>query len=109
MHVDFTGQLVKAGDPLLTIYSPEMLASEQEFLVALRARDQMKKSPSRGAYENSEILVLASRRRLELWDLGAKEIDEVEPGGKPPQTVTLYSPASGVAMPRCAFPSPRIR
>jgi multidrug efflux pump subunit AcrA (membrane-fusion protein) len=108
MHVDFTGQLVKAGDPLLTIYSPEMLASEQEFLVALRARDQMKKSPSHEAYENSEILVLASRRRMELWDLGPKEIDEIERSGKAQQTVTLLSPASGYVMSRSAFPSQRI-
>jgi hypothetical protein len=83
-----------AGDPLLTLYSPEMLASEQEYLVALRARDEMKKSPSREAYENSEILVLASHKKLELWDLGAKEIGEIESTGKPQQNVTLYSPAS---------------
>jgi len=107
-HVDFTGQLVKTGDPLLTIYSPEMLASEQEFVVALRARETMKNSPSHEAYENSVILVEASRRRLELWDLGAKQIDELERTRKPIRTITLYSPASGYVMSRNAFPSQRI-
>jgi RND family efflux transporter MFP subunit len=107
-HVDFTGQLVKAGDPLLTIYSPEMLASEQEFLIALRASETMQNSPSHEAYENSVILVKASRRRLELWDLGATQIDELERTRKPVRTVTLYSPASGYVMSRSAFPSERI-
>lgn len=107
-HVDFTGQLVKAGDPLLTIYSPEMLATEQELLVALRARDMMKNNPSHEAYENSVVLVEASRQRLALWDLSAKQIDEIERSRKPTRTVTLYSPASGYVMSRNAFPSQRI-
>jgi RND family efflux transporter MFP subunit len=108
VYVDFTGQLVQRGDPLLTIYSPEMLASEQEFLLALRARDEMKRGPSREAYENSEILIEAARRRLELWDLSRAQIAEIEERRKPVRTVTLYSPASGYAVARNAFPSQRI-
>ncbi|MBS1874148.1 MAG: efflux RND transporter periplasmic adaptor subunit [Acidobacteria bacterium] len=108
VDVDFTGQLVKAGDPLLTIYSPDMLASEQEFLLALRARDSMKSSPSPEAYENSEILIEAARRRLELWDLSAAQISELERTRKPIRTVTLYSPAAGYVMSRNAFPSQRV-
>lgn len=108
VDVDFTGQLVKAGDPLLTLYSPEMLASEQEFLLALRARDSMKSSPSREAYENSEILIEAARRRLELWDLSAAQISELEHTRKTIRTVTLYSPAAGYVMSRNAFPSQRV-
>lgn len=107
-HVDFTGQFVKKGDPLLTLYSPEMLASEQEFLIALRARDTMKNAPSREAYENSVVLVEASRRRLELWDLSAAQIDEIQRTRKPLRTVTLYSPAAGYVMSRNAFPSQRV-
>ncbi len=108
VDVDFTGQLVKAGDPLLTLYSPEMLATQQEFLLALRARDSMKGSPSRDAYENSEILIEAARRRLELWDLGPAQIAELERTRKPVRTVTLYSPAAGYVMSRNAFPSQRV-
>jgi membrane fusion protein, copper/silver efflux system len=78
VHVDFTGQLVKQGDPLLTIYSPEMLATQQEYLLALRARDTLKAGGSREAYENSELMIEAARRRLELWDLSAAQIDEIE-------------------------------
>lgn len=107
-QVDFTGQLVKAGDPLLTIYSPEMLASEQEFLIALRARDAMKNNPSHEAYENSEILLEASHRKLELFDLKSSQIDELERSRQTVRTLTIYSPASGFVMSRNAFPSQRI-
>jgi len=107
-QVDFTGQLVQAGDPLLTIYSPEMLASEQEFLIALRARDAMKNNPSHEAYENSEILLEASHRKLELFDLKGSQIDELERSRQTVRTITIYSPASGFVMSRNAFPSQRI-
>ena len=108
VHADFTGQFIKQGDPLLTIYSPEMLATEQEFLLALNARDSMKKGPNREAYENSELLIEAARRRLELWDFGAAQIEELEKTRKPIRTITLYSPASGYVMSRNAFPSQRV-
>jgi Cu(I)/Ag(I) efflux system membrane fusion protein len=106
--VDFTGQLVKKGDPLLTLYSPEMLATEQEYLLALRARDVMKAGPSHDAYENSELMLVAARRRLELWDLSEAQIDEIERTKKPIRVVTLYSPASGYVTSRNAFPSQRV-
>jgi RND family efflux transporter MFP subunit len=108
VHVDFTGQFVKAGEPLLTLYSPEMLATEQEFLLALRARDTMKNQPSREAYENSEILIEAARRRLELWDLTDAQIDEIQRTRQPIRTVALVSPASGYVTSRNAFPSQRV-
>jgi RND family efflux transporter MFP subunit len=107
-YANFTGQLVHHGDALLTIYSPEMLASEQEFIVALRARDMMKGGPSREAYENSELLIEAARRRLELWDLGAAQIGDIERTRKAIRTVTLYAPATGYITARNAFPSQRV-
>lgn len=108
VHADFTGQLVKQGDPLLTLYSPEMLATQQEYLLALRARDTLKAGGSREAYENSELLIEAARRRLELWDLASAQIDELERTRKPVRTVTLHSPASGYVIARNAFPSQRV-
>lgn len=108
VHADFTGQYVNKGDPLLTLYSPEMLATEQEYLLALRARDAMKSGPSHDAYENSELLILAARRRLELFDLSDAQVAEIERTRKPVQTITLYSPASGFVASRNAFPSQRV-
>jgi RND family efflux transporter MFP subunit len=106
--VDFTGQVVKQGDPLLTIYSPDMFSTEREFLLALRARDAMKAGPSREAYENSELLIEAARRRLELWDLSPDQIVEIERTRQPVKTTTLFSPASGYVVARNAFPSQRV-
>ncbi|MCX6624729.1 MAG: efflux RND transporter periplasmic adaptor subunit [Acidobacteria bacterium] len=108
VHVSFSGQHVNAGDPLLTIYSPEMLATEQELLLALKARETMKAGPSQEALANSESLIHAARRRLELWDLSQAEIERVEQTGKAIRTVTLYSPASGYVMARNAFPSQKV-
>jgi RND family efflux transporter MFP subunit len=106
--VDFNGQSVKAGDPLLTLYSPDMFSTEREFLLALRARDTMKGGPSPEAYENSELLIEAARRRLELWDLTAEQIAEIERTRQPVRTATLFSPASGYVVSRNAFPSQRV-
>jgi len=106
--VDYTGQLVKKGDPLLTIYSPEMLASEEELLLALRARDQMKAGPVKEAWGNSELLLEATRRRLQLFDLSPEQIDQAERTGKPIESITLFSPASGYVTARNAYPSQRV-
>ena len=106
--VDYTGQLVKKGDPLLTIYSPEMLASEQELLLALRARDQMKAGPVKEAWGNSEMLLEATRRRLELFDLSRAQIDQIERTHTPIESVTLFSPATGYVVARNAYPSQRV-
>jgi RND family efflux transporter MFP subunit len=106
--VDYTGQLVKKGDPLLTIYSPDMLASEQELLLALRARDQMKSSPLKEAWGNSEMLIEATRRRLQLFDLSGEQIARVERTRQPIENITLYSPADGYVSARNAYPSQRV-
>src|SRR5450759_511767 len=69
VYVDFTGKLVKKGQPLLTLYSPEMLASQQEYLLAIRSREIMKDSPLAGSQQQSDSLLAASRKRLELFSL----------------------------------------
>ena len=106
--VDYSGQLVKKGDPLLTIYSPDMLASEEELLLALRARDEMKAGPMKEAWGNSEMLLEATRRRLELFDLSREQIDQVERTHTPSESITLFSPATGYVVARNAYPSQRV-
>jgi membrane fusion protein, copper/silver efflux system len=106
--VDFTGASIHQGQPLLTLYSPELLASQQELLLALKAHGLMQHSSMAEAGGNSTALVEAARRRLELWDLGAAQIAEVERTGKPVKSVTLDSPASGYVTARNAFPGQRV-
>ena len=108
VRVDFMGAHVEKGQPLLTIYSPEMLSSEQEYLLALKARDILKASPLKEAAENGESLIRAARTRLELWDLGAEQIAGIEKTGKPIRAITLFAPASGYVVSRNAFPSQKV-
>lgn len=108
VFVDYTGQLVKKGQPLMTIYSPDMLASERELLLAAKARDAMKGNPLPAAFDQSESLLQAARRRLELWDLSEAQINQVLQTGQPIKNVTLYSPISGYVTDRKAFPQLKV-
>lgn len=108
VFVDFTGDFVKQGEPMLTIYSPEMLASQQELLLAARARDLMRDNPLASAAEHGNSLFEAARRRLELWQLKDDQIDQVLKTGQPIHSITLYAPASGFVTERKAFPNQRV-
>ncbi|HVQ16403.1 MAG TPA: efflux RND transporter periplasmic adaptor subunit [Vicinamibacterales bacterium] len=108
VFVDFTGDFVKQGQPMLTIYSPEMLASQQELLLAARARDLMRNNPLASAAEHGNSLFEAARRRLELWQLKDDQIEHVLTTGQPIHSVTLYAPASGFVTERKAFPNQKV-
>ncbi len=108
VFVNFTGDFVKRGQPLLTIYSPELLASQQELLLARRARDLMASNPMASAAEGGTALFDAARRRLELWDLSADQITQVLETGVPIRSVTLHSPATGFVLKRDVFPNQKI-
>ena len=69
VYVDFTGRLVQRGQPLFTLYSPELVSTQQEFLLASRARDHLAKSPVGEIAANAESLYDSARERLRLWDI----------------------------------------
>ena len=81
LFVDFTGQPVKHGQPLLEIYSPDLLAAEREYLLAWRARAQAEGSLAGLAAQGEELLA-ATRRRLQLLDVPDAEIRRLEQGGR---------------------------
>jgi Cu(I)/Ag(I) efflux system membrane fusion protein len=108
VNVDFTGALVQKGDPLVTIYSPELLASQQEYLLAIKAQQLMSRGALPDSAGNSASMVDASRRRLELWDLTAAQIDEIKNTGKPTRAITVYAPAGGFVTARNAFPNLKV-
>ncbi len=93
IFVDFVGKTVQRGDPLFSVYSPELLAAQEEFLLARRTRDAM---AAAGAATEGDVLVEAARRKLMLWDVPARDIDAIARSGKPGRTLTLYSPVAGV-------------
>ena len=108
VFVNFTGKVVEKGQPLLTLYSPNLLATQEEFLLALKSQDLMKASTLEGALAQSNSLLAATRRRLQLWDLGDEQIDEIARTRQPVTNITVYSPVSGYVTARNAFPKQRI-
>ena len=108
VFVDFTGEVVKKGQPLLTIYSPDMLASQRELLLAAKAKTIMRDSALPSGFDQSESLLQATRRRLELWDLSEAQIDQVLKTGEPIKNITLYSPMTGYITDRKAFPQLKV-
>jgi Cu(I)/Ag(I) efflux system membrane fusion protein len=92
VYVDYAGKPVRRGEPLFTIYSPDLLTAQQEYLLALRMRKTLgDATPGVG-----DELVRASRERLRLWDIPASEIRRLEETGKATKTLTIHSPMSGV-------------
>jgi len=108
VFADFTGKAIREGDPLLTIYSPEALATEQEYLLAIKAQHTVHSNPLHEIQESTDNLVTAARKRLELWDIGAAQIDRIASTGETIQNLPLNSPISGFVMERNAFPKQHV-
>ncbi len=109
VYTDFTGAFVRKGDPMLTLYSPQMLASQKEYLLALKARDVMRSGDAiQSAVASSDTLIEASRKRLELWDLSKPQIEQLERTSEPIHSTTIYAPASGYVISRNSFPNLRV-
>jgi RND family efflux transporter MFP subunit len=95
LHVNFTGQQVLSGEPLLAIFSQELLASQEEYLRAREAAARFAASELPEVRKGGEDLLAAARRRLELLDVPASVIAELERSGRAQRTVTLLAPVSG--------------
>ena len=103
LYVDYTGQPVQQGEPLFTFYSPDLLATQQEYLLALKTREQMQTSLVPDARERAEQLVSAARRRLALWNLPEDEIRALDETRQPPEVVVFRSPVSGFVIEKPAL------
>ena len=108
LHANATGEVVREGQPLLEIFSPELLASQQEYLVALQARARTAGSSIPSVAGSGDELVASARRRLELFDLSDEQIREIEQSGRARRTVTLYAPISGTILERNVTEGQRI-
>ncbi|MGD0947688.1 MAG: efflux RND transporter periplasmic adaptor subunit [Candidatus Binatia bacterium] len=95
LFVTYTGEPVRAGDPILSIYSPDLVSTQTEYLLARRGDQQLHGSPFPEAATGAKALLDAARRRLLLWDITPQQIRELEETGKPRTALTLHSPASG--------------
>jgi len=88
LYADYTGKIVTRGEPLYTIYSPEVVSTEQEYLLSLQGRSA---KPRAGGQE----LILSARKRLEFWDIPEKHIKALETSGTLTKTMMIHSPSSG--------------
>lgn len=112
LYVDYTGKYVKKGEPLAEVYSPELVATQQEFLNALRWARQGSETKSgdinKMLLKDADAVVQAARERLKLWDISDDQIRRVEDSGKAVRTLTIYSPVSGYVVQKMAVQGMRV-
>ena len=103
LYIDFTGRFVSKGEPLLTIYSPELVSTQEEYLLALRAKKDLVKSPFPEVAGSGTSLAESAKRRLKLWDISDDQIKALEESGQVKKTLTLHSPFSGFVLEKAAY------
>ena len=94
LYVDFVGRSVRRGEPLFSLYSPSLLAAEGEYLLALETRERLAEVGADSS--DGQALVAAARRKLELWDVPAAELERLDRTRQPSRVMTFMSPISGV-------------
>lgn len=104
VYVDFVGQLVKKGQPLFTLYSPDLVATQEEYLIARRGETNLSSSPFAEVRQGANSLLHAAHDRLKLWDISDAQIEKLERTGEVSRTMTFYSPVTGFVTDRKAFP-----
>jgi Cu(I)/Ag(I) efflux system membrane fusion protein len=96
LFVSSRGELIEKGAPILTIYSPDLLTTQNEFVDVLNMRDEAKTKGNQALLQSADKLVESTKQRLILWNISDKEIAELETTRKPQEHLTLYSPFKGV-------------
>jgi membrane fusion protein, copper/silver efflux system len=105
VYADQTYQYVKRGQPLFSIYSPDLLSTEEEYLLAVKARRQVAHSTIEGVTAGADSLVDSALQRLRLWGIPEGEIRRLEREGRARRTLTMVAPAGGYLAERKAFPN----
>lgn len=108
LYVDYTGAAVRHGQPLLSVYSPMLVAAQEELILARRLADQAAAGGGEGAAANARDLLESARRRLAYWDIPENQIRKIEETGTPQKTLILEAPASGIVIDKPAIEGGRI-
>lgn len=108
IFVDYVGANVERGQKLFTLYSPELLSTQQELLIALKAKRELSSSPTPEISRSTEALYQAARDRLRLWDVSEDQIRHLEETGQPQRTITFYAEHGGVVIERKAYEHLRV-
>jgi RND family efflux transporter MFP subunit len=99
LYADFNGVILHEGQPLLELYSPKLVTTQEEYLLALK---NVRRLSGGAAESDAQNLLKAARRRLAYWDLSQDQIQKLEETGVPERTLTFYAPAPGEVMHRYA-------
>jgi len=105
VYADATGNFIGKGQPLFTIYSPDLVATEQEYLIAKKNADTLQRSNVSGVASGASTLFGAAKERLLQWEVSPGEIEKLDQGGKPIADLTIYSPVSGYITDKKALPN----
>jgi multidrug efflux pump subunit AcrA (membrane-fusion protein) len=108
LYVDFTGKFVKKGQPLLSIYSPDLVATQQEYLLAFRAQQELARAGTPAVAQGGQGLLEAARQRLLFWDISPRDIQRIEETGQIMRTLDLYTDMSGYVVQKTAFHGMRV-
>ncbi len=112
LHVDYAGKQVRKGEPLAEIYSPELFATQQEFINLLRWKGQGGEIRDEKVgvmlERDAEAIVEAAKQRLRLWDITDEQMKSIAASGKPMRTLTIYSPVNGYVVQKMAVQGMRV-
>ncbi|WP_457626394.1 efflux RND transporter periplasmic adaptor subunit [Persephonella sp.] len=103
LYADFTGKYIKKGEPLLSVYSPQLVSAQEEFLRAYRYYRSMRDSSDPVLRKSAEDLYNAAYKRLKYWDITDEQIENLKKTGKVQKTMTLYSPYDGWVMEKFVY------
>jgi membrane fusion protein, copper/silver efflux system len=112
LHVDYVGKYVKKGDPLAEIYSPELFATQQEFINLMKWKKQgsevKDETINKMLTRDADAIVEAAKQRLRLWNITDEQIETIAASGKPARTMTIYSPINGTVIQKAAIQGMRV-
>ena len=103
LFVDFTGVTVDKGHPLVSLYSPDLIAAAEEHALAVRSLESARQSGNPEVIRPAQDLVSASRQRLLRWGLSEAQVDEIAQGKDVGDHITLYAPQGGTVIERMAY------
>lgn len=98
LHVNTVGSYITKDNPVAELYSPDLLATQQEYLLAVKSREQLKNSVIPSISQNGDGLVQSAKQRLMLFGVKEGQIAELEKAGKPNIRIPIYTPQSGVVI-----------
>ena len=108
LYADYTGRAVRRGEPLFTLYSPDLIVAQNEYLLALRGQSRVGHESTAHVEEYSARLAASARERLLRLDMAEQDVEELQASGRPRETITFRSPAAGVIVEKAAVRGMRV-